>query len=55
MDNFANYIKINRKTNPVVLVDAGSQNKYVLMKEATKENILEFLSNFEDFKYGLTD
>ena len=53
--NFANYIKINHQTNPVILVSAGEQIKYVMSGEVTKENIVSFLANYESFKYGLTD
>lgn len=55
VENFANYIKIDHKANPVILVDAGSQTKYVMKEEFTQENILNFLNNYADFKYGLTD
>ena len=55
LDNFANYIKINHKANPVVYVDAAGQTKYVMKSELSKDNLLEFLKNYEDFKYGLTD
>jgi hypothetical protein len=55
LENFANYIKINHKANPVILVDAKGQTKYVLTSEPTKENIVSFLGNYNDFKYGLTD
>ena len=55
MDNFAGYIKLDRKAFPVVLIESKAQNKFVLKESATKENILNFLGNYKDFKYGLTD
>lgn len=55
LENFANYIKINYRTNPVILVEAAAQTKYVLKSEVTKDNLVEFLKNYQDFKYGLTD
>ena len=55
LDNFAGYIKLDRKALPVVLVESKAQTKYVLKSEPTKENILTFLGSYTDFKYGLTD
>lgn len=55
LENFANYIKINHKANPVVLIEAGSQTKFVMKSEVNKDNLIEFLKNYQDFKYGLTD
>ena len=55
LENFANYIKINHKANPVILVEAGAQTKYVMKSEVNKDNIVEFLANYQNFKYGLTD
>ena len=55
LDNFANYIKIDHKTNPVVVIEAGSQAKYVMNTEVTKENIIAFLADHQNFKYGITD
>lgn len=55
LENFANYIKINHKETPIVFIEASSQTKYVMKEEATKENIVSFLDNYQDFKYGITD
>ena len=55
LENFANYIKINHKANPVILVEPAAQTKFVMKSEASKDNIVEFLKNYQDFKYGLTD
>lgn len=55
IDNFANYIKVNYKLNPIILIDSESQNKFVMKEEASKATILSFLENREDYKYGLTD
>lgn len=55
LDNFAGYIKLDRKAFPIVLVESKAQTKYVLKSEPTKENILSFLGDYKSFKYGLTD
>ena len=55
MDNFANYIKLDRKAFPVVVIEAKAQTKYVLKEEPTAENILSFLGDYKSFKYGITD
>lgn len=54
LDNFAGYIKLDRKAFPIVVIESKAQNKYVLKEAPTKENILNFLSNYQQFKYGLT-
>lgn len=55
MDNFASYIKLDRKAFPIVVIESKAQTKYVLKEKPTKENILSFLANHNDFKYGITD
>lgn len=55
IENFANYIKIDHKATPVVMIQAGDQIKYVMKGEVTKDSIISFLENYTDFKYGITD
>lgn len=55
LENFANYIKIDHKANPIIVVEAESQSKFVMNAEITKENVVSFFANHESFKFGLTD
>ena len=55
LKNFADYIKINHEKSPLVMINASGQEKFVFKGELTKENILDFISNYESFKVGITD
>lgn len=55
LDNFANYIKLDRKAFPIVVIEAKAQNKFVMKSSPTKDNILAFLADHQNHKYGITD
>ncbi len=37
------------------MLNAGDKKKFVFKGEITKENVLDFLENYKNFEYGLTD
>lgn len=55
LDNFANYIKLDRKAFPIVVIEAKAQNKFVMKGSPSKDNILAFLADHKSHKYGITD
>ena len=55
LDNFSGYIKIQKDKSPLVIVNPGAQEKFVFKGELTSESILDFVANYRDYKYGLTD
>lgn len=55
LSNLAEYINIDYKNTPVVIIDIRSNSKYVLKETPTKENILKFFNDYEDTKAGLEE
>lgn len=55
LDNFSDYIKIKRDRSPLVMVNPGAQEKFVFKGELTKDSILDFVANYENYKMPLTE